>query len=236
MQTVYVTGADRGLGLALTKALLEQGCRVFAGSFLPDWPELAEVKESAGERLTVLPLDVTNEESVNQAAETIRQQTAALDVVINNAGIYRDRSGTVLDELNFEDMQRIYNTNALGPLRVTHSVIQLLLQGSRKLLVNISSEAGSVSQCFRKSEFGYTMSKAALNMQSVLLSNHLKPMGVKVLAVHPGYVRSYMLGKFNEEGTVEAKESAQGICQLIETQTDLDGPIYMDFRGKPMNW
>jgi len=234
--TAYVTGADRGLGLALVKALLADGYRVYAGSFLPDWPELAELASDHPHNLSILPLDIADGDSVQAAADTIAASTASLDLLINNAGVFPAYTPSILDTIDFTDLQRLYNVNSLGPLRVTHSVIRLLLAGSQKKLINISSEAGSISGNHRTGNFGYTMSKAALNMQSAILQLHLKEFGVKVLNIHPGYVRSYMLGKLNEEATVEPADSARGILRLISTEHDPEGLLYLDYKGNPLGW
>lgn len=236
MKTVYITGADRGLGLALTQTFLNEGFKVFAGSYLPNWSELQELKKTAGKQLHVLSLDVTDDNSVQHAAEEIKRVSPQLDVLINNAAIYTEQDGDVFETLDFNAIRRMYETNTLGPLRVSQSVLPLLMQGENKLLVNISSEAGSITDCKRVKEYGYTMSKAALNMQSVILQNQLKKFGIKVFAIHPGYVKSYMLGRLNKEATVEAKDSATGIVQQLLQRHLLDGPIFIDYQGQILDW
>ena len=235
-KTAFVTGSDRGLGFALVQVLLGRGYKVFAGSYMPEWGDLVKLTHEHQGNLHILPLDVTDEESVKKAAASIQAKVDHLDLVINNAGIFKDSSGDILGELNFDDMRRLYETNTLGPLRVTNSIIHLLTVGTQKLLVNISSEAGSISDCWRKSEFGYSMSKTAVNMQSAILQNHLKEYGVKVLAFHPGYVRSYMLGQLNTEATVEPIDSAEGIIEQTLKAHSLDGPIYLDYQGNQIEW
>jgi NAD(P)-dependent dehydrogenase (short-subunit alcohol dehydrogenase family) len=238
MLTAYVTGADRGLGLALVKVLLEQGYQVFAGQYMKqDWHELTELQaQYNNEHLIVFPLDVADDQSVKSAAEVIKQHTSHLDLLINSAALFLDRSGTILEELYFDDMRRIMETNQLGPLRVTHSVIRLLLKGDKKWLVNIASDSACVSNCWRTKEFAYSMSKSGVLMQSAQLQAHLKEFGVKVFALHPGYVRSYMLGKLNTEATVEPMDSAKGLYEVITTKNQLDGPLFMDYQGNVMPW
>ncbi len=234
---VCITGADRGLGLALVKKFIREGYIVYAGSYLTNWHELPEQKRLYPDQLFILPLDISDGQSVQNAADCIMQHSHELDILINNAGIYLDEhAGSILEDLDFEDMKRMYEVNTLGPLRVTQALIPLLLKGTRKLVVNISSEAGSVGDCWRNKEYGYSMSKAALNMQCAILQNHMKEYGVKVLAVHPGWVRSYMLGKFNEEATVEAEDSAAGIYTLTVEQTELNAPMYLDYQGRVLPW
>lgn len=236
-KNVLITGADRGLGLALSKRFLKEGYEVYAGSYLKDWPELSQLKSSYPDNLYIIPLDISDEQSVHNAFEAIKQRTGKLDILINNAGIYLDsHAGDILGVLDFEAMVRMYEVNTLGPLRVTNSAMPLLLCGERKLIVNISSEAGSVTNCWRKKEYGYAMTKAALNMQCAILQNHVKEYGVKVLAVHPGWVKSYMSGKYNEEAEVEADDSAAGIYKLTMEKAQLEGPMYLDYQGNILPW
>lgn len=235
-KTVYITGADRGLGLALSRTFLEKGFKVFAGSYLPEWPELQELKKQAGANLDIISLDVTNQQSVDEAAQYIKERAGQLDILINNAAIFQDRSEDLLGGLNFEDMKKIIDTNTFGPLRVSQSVVPLLLKGTNKMLVSISSEAGSITDSWRTREYGYCMSKSALNMQLTIIQNHLKEYGIKVLAFHPGYVKSYMLGHFNQEATVEAMESAAGIVKEILKAPAISEHMFIDFQGNKMNW
>jgi NAD(P)-dependent dehydrogenase (short-subunit alcohol dehydrogenase family) len=235
-RTAYVTGCDRGLGLALAKVLLGQGYKVFAGSYLTDWPELSELAAQEP-NLRIVPVDIGSDKSVAKAARIIKEETDSLDILINNAAIFRDRSEDVFGELYFEDMQNLFNTNALGTLRVTHSVIDLLMKGEEKRLVNISSEAGSIADNWRKDTFGYCMSKTAVNMQAAILQNHLQEFGIKVLCFHPGWVRSYMSGKFNDQATVEAIDSATGIIEQVQKPHEIGThPTYMDYTGKLLPW
>lgn len=235
-KTAYVTGCDRGLGLGLAKVLLAEGYKVFAGSYLTEWPELTELAEKEP-RLRIVPVDIASDKSVAKAASIIAAETDKLDILINNAAIYRDRSEDILGDLYFEDMLNVFNTNALGTLRVTQSVIRLIMNGEGKRIVNISSEAGSIADNWRKHEYGYCMSKAAVNMQSAILQNHVKEFGIKVMCFHPGWVRSYMSGKFNDKATVEAIDSAKGIiAQVLQPQEITELPSYTDYTGKPLNW
>lgn len=236
VKTAYVTGCDRGLGLALAKVLFAEGYKVFAGSYLTDWPELTELAEKEP-NLRIVPVDIASDKSVAKAADIVAAETDRLDILINNAAIYRDRSEDILGDLYFEDMLNMYNTNTLGTLRVTQSVIRLLMNGEGKRIVNISSEAGSIADNWRKREYGYCMTKAAVNMQSAILQNHVKEFGIKVMCFHPGWVRSYMSGKFNDQATVEAIDSAKGIvAQALKPQDITELPTYIDYTGKPLPW
>ncbi|WP_407270276.1 SDR family NAD(P)-dependent oxidoreductase [Radiobacillus sp. PE A8.2] len=235
--TIYITGADRGLGLALSTVFLEADYTVFAGRFMNNWTELDELKQQYGERLHILTLDVTEQQSVDTAAAYIREKNRGqLDILVNNAGLFKDRSEDIFGELNYEDMMNLINTNTFGPLRVSQSVVPLLLKGRAKMLVNISSEAASLTDCWRKKEYGYAMSKAALNMQLTILQNHLSEFGIKVLAIHPGYVKSYMLGVFNDEATISAMESATNMMKQILKLPTIEEHMFIDYLGNKIDW
>lgn len=234
---VFITGADRGLGFALSKKFLREGYTVYAGTYLADWHELPKLKQESPDKLQVINLDISNDKSVLQAAETLAKHTDRLDILINNAGIFLFKySGNIFEEQNYDDMIRMYNVNALGPMRVTKALLPFILRGGKKIIANISSEAGSVEDCWRVKEYGYSMSKSALNMQCAILQNHMKEYGVKVLALHPGWVRSYMSGVLNTEAEVEADDSAAGLYKVIHENTDINGPMYIDYQGRLLPW
>jgi NAD(P)-dependent dehydrogenase (short-subunit alcohol dehydrogenase family) len=109
----------------------------------------------------------------------------------------------------------------------------LLTAGRRKLIVNISSEAGSIGNCWRSAEFGYCMSKAALNMQSKILQNNLGPQGFKVLAIHPGWMQTDMGGA---QADIHPDVSAQGIFELALKEWKPEDAIYMDYQGNVLPW
>lgn len=234
IETVLVTGADRGLGLALVRRFLAAGRRVFAGLY-GDGAGLRPLVAEYPEKLVAVPLDVTEAESVRRAAESVAKAAPALDVLINNAGVHMEDKNTPLEAVDLEDshLERTMAINAFGPLRVTKAFLPLLLRGRRRLIMNVSSEAGSIADCWRDREFAYCMSKAALNMQSRLLQNYLGPRGLKVLAVHPGWMRTEMGGP---DADIEADEAAAGLFELAVREWSPDDGIYFDYQGKPLRW
>jgi len=203
---ILVTGTDRGVGLALVRVFVEQGFEVFGGVLDgDDWP--------TGIRARAIGLDVSDDASVRAAAAAIE---GPLDLVVNNVGILGDIETAALGELDFDDMARVYNVNALGSLRVTRAFLPHLLSGPTRLVVNISSEAGSIGLCTRGSWYAYAMAKAALNMQSALIHNLLKPLGGRVLVLHPGHVRSFMRGSEDTSGRLTPDEAARRVAANIE--------------------
>jgi NAD(P)-dependent dehydrogenase (short-subunit alcohol dehydrogenase family) len=209
--TALVTGADRGLGLALCADLLDKGWRVFAGQFMADWPELSELRSRYdAEQLTLVPLDVGDTASVTDAAALVTRQCECLDMLISNAGINpQDQKLSIHEPLEYATMLRSYDVNALGALRTVGSFLPLLDRGSMKRLCFVSSEAGSIARSHRSSWFGYCMSKAALNMGASILFNDLRPAGYSFRVYHPGWIRSYITGKRNPTADLEPAEAAR---------------------------
>jgi NAD(P)-dependent dehydrogenase (short-subunit alcohol dehydrogenase family) len=233
IKTVFISGADKGLGFSLAGRFLQEGTQVFAGQYHAD-SDLSTLAGSFHQTFTAIPLDVTQMDSVRQAAQRVAELVPALDVLINNAGVMLETRTPLLElDLTRLPLLETLDVNTFGPLRVVQQFLPLLEKGDRKLILNVSSEAGSIADCWRESEFAYSMSKAALNMQSRILQNYLKPRGFKVLAVHPGWMKTDMGGAGAD---IHPDEAAEGIFNLAQRNWDQEDEIYLDYRGQPMCW
>ncbi|MBS4193494.1 SDR family NAD(P)-dependent oxidoreductase [Lederbergia citri] len=239
VKVAFVTGADRGLGLSLTRWLLENGYRVFAGRYNDEWRFLDELKSEYVEKLQLVQLDVGSDESVKTAASFIESKTSYIDVIINNAGIIdQAKDATILEKQDFEVMKQLFNVNSLGALRITNHLVGLLLKGDTKLVVNISSEAGSIERNHRTNWYGYCMSKAALNMQSAILHKHLTSLGGQVLVFHPGWMQTYMEGFFYKQATYPPEVAADKIMNLVHDHKRFlaEEPAFIDLEGDAWPW
>ncbi|HQE93708.1 MAG TPA: SDR family NAD(P)-dependent oxidoreductase [Anaerolineae bacterium] len=237
-RTVLVTGADRGLGLGLTAGLLEQGWRVFAGQYMPAWPELGTLARQYPGALHIVPLDVASVESAQAAAQTVATQTSHLDMLINNAGVSTPTNPrTIREAQDYGEMHRLFDINALGPLRVVEAFLPLLDRGTFKRLCFVSSEAGSITRSYRDAWFGYCMSKAALNMAIKNLFNYLRPAGYTFRVYHPGWVRSYIGGQKNNAADLEPEEAAAyAIPFFVNARDDEDRLVLVDYEGNEWPW
>lgn len=234
-----VTGADRGLGLAMAIQLAEQGWRVFAGQFKPDWPELGEAADAV-EHLTVVPMDVGSITSVQDAARGVGDQVGCVDMVINNAGVNSPtRDLTIRDGLDYDEMHRLYDTNSLGALRVIEALLPLVEKSEMKRLCFVSSEAGSIARAKRKAWFSYMMSKSALNMGVRILFNYLRADGYTFRLLHPGGIRSY-IGGTDIKGTRAAREPEEAAVPALEyflgEIENEDELILRDWKGEDWPW
>lgn len=246
--TVLITGADRGLGFELAKLFLEHNYFVFAGRYLEKWNLLNELRERYPESLELVTLDVGSDESVHAAAEQIRAKTGSLDMIINVAAIPGKLTGSIFDELDFEDMLRCYNVTTLGGLRVVNALIHELMSSFHKLVVNISSEAGSIGTCWRYEGFGYCMAKASVNMQAAIIHNSLhRQFNGQVINVHPGGMQSHFmnnhgpdtpLSQLPPEQFLSTELSAKNIFDLIMDQERFksDHPAFVNYRGDKIPW
>ncbi|MCZ8520851.1 MULTISPECIES: SDR family NAD(P)-dependent oxidoreductase [Paenibacillus] len=239
-RVVCITGTDRGVGLALAETLLHAGDTVYAGGLAEagHHPEIQRLGEAHPGRLHPFRLDVGSDESVRLAAGYIRSRTDKLDLLINNAAILGDTSAAIEGAIDFDEVQRVYNVTALGAIRMSNALIRPLMNGGR-LIVNISSEAGSIGQNYRDAWFGYCMAKAALNMGSSLIHNRIRKDGGRVLLLHPGWVKTYMSGGWNDEGTYTPQEAAENILRRIDERGgDIrEQPIYVEAdTGRELPW
>ncbi len=199
MKTVLITGANRGIGLALAQQLHLLDYKVIA-TCRQSSPELDQLGADV-----ITDVDVTNSDSILDLASKLDGQN--LDLLINNAGFMQSMS---LDSLDFDAMRRQYEINTLGPLRVTANLLPNLSEGSK--VVIITSRMGSIADG-SGGQYGYRMSKTAVNMVGSSLAKDLKNQGIAVALLHPGYVRTGMTGN---QGFVDTDESAQGLIQRID--------------------
>jgi NAD(P)-dependent dehydrogenase (short-subunit alcohol dehydrogenase family) len=229
---ILITGANRGLGLALAEKLLAGGHQIHAIN-RRESVEYLQLKDKYPGGLHLYPCDVRDENSIRQALEAVARQVDALDIVLNNAAVHLDQARLPLEQVDFSVYLPAFEANSVAPLMVVKYALPLLRKGHKKLIVNVSSEAGSIGACWRKSEYSYCMTKAALNMASRILQNALQEEGIKVLALHPGWFSSDMGGA---EAPITPTEAAQEIVKLVLDPPGLDGPIFVASNGDEMEW
>lgn len=221
---VLITGANRGLGLALTRAYLARGERVVATArHLAKAADLQKLKEAYRDDLLVLRADVGLGRSVAAAAEDASLHLPRLDVLINNAGIAPGKPDTPLEALELAQVRDALETNALGPLRTVRAFLPLLRKSQSPRVVNVSSGAGSLSNNPMDAPYyAYCASKAALNMFTRIMAKEFREQAVTVVAMTPGWVRTDMGGADAElDADAVAGEMLASIDNLTIEQTSL---------------
>ncbi len=228
---VLITGANRGIGLAMTRTFLERGDRVAATCRQPaKAAELHQMKETYKDDLMILRVDVDLTRSVNAAAEDMAERYPRLDVLVNNAGIAPGRSHDGLEVLELAQVRDAFETNAVGCLRTTRAFLPLLRKSKQPRVVNVSSGLGSLSKKPGDTHYyAYAGSKAALNMFTRIMAAEYKTQGISIVAVTPGWVRTDMGGADAElDPVVVAGELVNTIDSITMEQTSL----WLDRHGK----
>lgn len=222
MSNVLITGANRGIGLALTEGFTRRGDRVIAAC-----RKSSEALEKLGVRVEA-GVDVGDAASLADLAR--RLDGTDIDVLINNAGVLRrDAFETIEDAL--DDCRLQFEINALAPLRVTRALLDRLAPAAK--LAIITSRMGSIADNDSGGYYGYRMSKAAVNMAGVSLARELKARGIAVALLHPGYVRTDMTG---HTGHVDTRESAAGLIARIDALTLETSGGFWHANGEQLVW
>jgi len=222
-QTILITGANRGIGLELTKRYLEEGHKVFALCRKTS-PELkglsAEVIEGC---------DVANLSSLQKIAREIAG--VQFDLLICNAGVLNDEQIMKLEEADFESMLYQFNVNSLGPLRTFSTFRRHLTNGAKVAM--ITSRMGSISDNTSGGHYGYRMSKTALNMATRSLVKDFANDGILFGLFHPGWVQTEMTG---HTGQLTAEESSRLLTKRISDLTSDNSGGFWHCNGEELQW
>ena len=236
-QTVLITGTGRpyALGFNLVRRYLENGDRVFASIRRPS-EALEALQKEYPDQLHILTMDIASTASVNAAAEEAAKWTDRIDLVINNATTASADTMKELPDFDLDLIAPAVNVGAVGPIRVVKAFLPLLKKSEiGALVVNISSEAGSIGKCYRTFYLDYGTEKAALNMLTMTLRNYFKDdPNLNIFCFHPGWMRT---NPGNTEAPLDPYEHAETLRLLFETKRhDKDGPVFITYTGEVYPW
>lgn len=226
-KTIIITGANRGLGLEAAKQLLQKGHSVIGTGRNED--ALEDLKRTINEpNFHVQHMDVNDDESVHDAVRQLSQQFDAIDVLINNAGVFVDSADS--SDVNMDSMRKTLETNLYGPLRTSQKFLSMLYKSSEARIINVSSGMGAFQDGIASGSAAYRISKTALNGLTAVMSADLNQ-AIKVVAVCPGWAQTDMGGS-NAPRTIE--EGAKGIVTLVDLPNLVSGKFYRD--GAEIPW
>jgi len=218
---ILITGANRGIGLALTKKYQARGDVVYA-----------VCRKASTELLALKNVHVIDDIDVTQDQDLITLQgvlkNVTLNVLINNAGIMSEET---LGDINFSDVLQQFNVNAVGPLKTTQVLLNNLKSGSKVAI--ITSRMGSISDNGSGGWYGYRMSKSAVNSAAVSLAQDLKPQGISVVLLHPGFVQTDLVG---QKGDISASQSAGSLIQRISELSLKNSGSLVHANGETLPW
>lgn len=220
MKQVLITGANRGIGLELARHYVGNGWQVIGVC-----RQTSEALDSIA-KTVVQGIDVTEPKSIETLVSAIEGEP--IDLLINNAGLLQDEQ---LGSIDFDSIRRQMEINAYAPLRVTEALLPNLEAGGKVAL--ITSRMGSIADNDSGGRYGYRASKAALNAFGKSLAVDLKPKGIAVALLHPGYVKTRMV---NFGGLITPEEAATGLAARIDGLTLENTGTFWHSNGETLPW
>lgn len=220
MEQAVITGANRGIGLELARHYANAGWQVI-GVCRQSSAELDEVAKAV-----ITGIDVTRDDSIEKLVSALADEP--IDLLINNAGLLKDEQ---LGQIDFDSIRQQMEINAYAPLRVTEALLPNLQQGAKVAL--ITSRMGSIADNDSGGRYGYRASKAALNAFGKSLAMDLKPKGIALALLHPGYVKTRMV---NFGGLITPEESAAGLAARIEGLSLENTGTFWHSNGEVLPW
>lgn len=229
MTTYLITGGNRGIGLTMASMLAARGESVVATARSVDALS-PQARSLPGVRW--VPLDVLDEGSIEGLPGRLAAVgVSSIDVLVSNAGV--SSTARALGEVTSAELQRVFMVNAFAPILVAKVLRGMIDAGSRRLIVNVSSQLGSITNNDGGSSYPYRGSKTALNQMTVSLANELRPSGFTCVVVHPGWVRTDMGG---QEAPLSVEQSATHLVALIDRLGPADSGRFFNYDGAPMPW
>lgn len=231
MQTILITGANRGIGLEFCRQYADAGWQVIATCRQPATANALNELITHYPNLQVYALDVADFSQINALSQTLADMN--IDVLLNNAGIYPDTSGASFGQLKYQDWSQAFWVNSVAPAKLAEAFLPHMQRSQKRLLVSISSLMGSIADNTSGGSLLYRSSKAALNATMKTLAIDLQPAGVGVLILHPGWVKTDMGG---QNALIEVSESVTGMRRCIDGFLPAQSGSFLKYDGEPLPW
>ena len=227
MPTVFITGANRGLGFEFAKQYAADGWRVIAAC---RDPAKAEALSAVEGDVQVETMDVDNDASVASLSDKLKDE--AIDLLINNAGIYGPKHLSA-EDMDYEAWGRVLRTNTMSPFRVTMAFLQQVRNSDQKIIATLSSKMGSLNENQDGGEYIYRSSKAALNAALKGLSYDLADAGIRIMLMHPGWARTDMGGP---SAPLLPADGVAGLRKVLAGIKDGETGVFYDYNGGELAW
>ena len=225
---VLITGANRGLGLAFTKQYAADGWNVLACCRHPQSALDLQALATAHSNVKVHALDVADFAQIDALAVQLKDE--AIDVLINNAGVYPHSS---FGDTNYDDWANGFKVNSMAPLKMAEAFVQHITRSHLKKIATLTSKMGSIDDNTSGESYSYRSSKTAVNMVMKSLSIDLKPYGISVVTLHPGWVQTDMGGS---NALISAQTSVNGLRKVIADLSLVTTGQFIAYDGKAIPW
>jgi NAD(P)-dependent dehydrogenase (short-subunit alcohol dehydrogenase family) len=225
-----ITGANRGIGLELTRCFAEDNWRVFACCRNPEQTvELHDLAEK-NSKLSMHRLEVTDPAQITELAEALKGE--AIDILFNNAGIYGpEKQGFGATDKN--GWLETLHVNCIAPMMISEAFVEMVARSKLRIIAAMGSVMGSIAENSSGSHYAYRTSKAALHMVIKGLSRDLADRGIITVALHPGWVRTRMGGT---DAPLGADVSAQGLKKVLLGLSAEESGCLIDSLGDKRDW
>ena len=227
MPTVFITGANRGLGFEFAKQYAADRWRVIAAC---RDPVKAEALSAVEGDVQVETMDVDDDASVASLSDKLKDE--AIDLLINNAGIYGPKHLSA-EDMDYEAWGRVLRTNTMSPFRVTMAFLQQVRNSDQKIIATLSSKMGSLNENQDGGEYIYRSSKAALNAALKGLSYDLADAGIRIVLMHPGWASTDMGGP---SAPLLPADGVAGLRKVLAGIKDGETGVFYDYNGGELAW
>ncbi|MEL7095726.1 MAG: SDR family oxidoreductase [Pseudomonadota bacterium] len=228
METVLITGANRGIGLQMTREFADLGFKVIACCRTPEQADelivLSKIK-----KVSVFELDVTRTEDIASLVNRLNDET--IDILVNNAGVIGGDRQSARD-IDYDAWTETFHVNTVAPIRLSAALLMNLNRSLHPRIAIISSQMGAMSRG-TNGQIIYRSTKAAVNKSMQVLAEEVKPDGITVCCIHPGWVQTDMGGP---NATITAKESASGLVEVLTALTLEQSGSFLTWEGAPHPW
>lgn len=231
-ENILITGANRGIGLALCRCFATAGWRVFACCRNPEGAAaLQSLANEFGAGVKIFALDVTHPDQIRSLSAELRDEP--IDILFNNAGVAGPKGRQEFGNVPVEDWLDVLHVNAIAPLKMAEAFVDQVARSSRKIIANMGSLLGSIADNSSGGLYCYRTSKAALHMVTKSLAIDLAERGITVIVFNPGWVRTDLGGP---KAPTTAAESAVGLYRVLLGVGPRDSARFLTFEGKELPW
>jgi NAD(P)-dependent dehydrogenase (short-subunit alcohol dehydrogenase family) len=225
---VLITGANRGIGLEFTKQYAQDGWRVFACCREPQSASALQAIANTHNNVQIFALDVGDFAQIDALALQLKHES--IDLLLNNAGVYPDSS---FGNIDYNEWLNGFKINSMAPLKIAEAFVQHISRGQLKKIATLSSKMGSLDDNSSGASYSYRTSKVAANMVMKSLSIDLKPYGISVVTLHPGWVQTDMGGN---NALISAQTSVTGMRKVIADTNLSNTGKFIAYDGQAINW
>ncbi len=227
METILITGANRGIGFEMTRLLVEDGRSVIATCRNPE--AAIELRGLENSNLNIHQLEVTDSNSIESLKLAL--SGVQIDVLINNAGEMGSKQQSI-DDMDIDAWRHTFDVNAIAPFQISMSLLKNLKLSSRPRIISVSSQMGALSRV-SSGAYAYRSSKAALNKVMQVMAKDLESENILVCPIHPGWVQTDMGGP---SADITVNESAAGIIRFMDSMTSEQSGRFWKWNGEEHPW